>query len=296
MEGEAVIRGNGSNMPTGMLNDVPQARADFDSPYRDADEYEYLNADSDSPFAVSGDGLIDLLYRVASQYRTNGSWVMNSATLAEVRKLKSTDGVYLWAPGLAPGQPASLLGYPVQTWEQMDNVDVSGGSNPSFPIAFGDFRRGYVLCDRTGLRITTDDNITKSGFHPLLHQTPCRRHRLQQRCDQVDQDCCVVELLPVNLRFTGACRGGPCPKGSPLFPTGETMSYSYLRSAIERAADRLDYAQKEHSRFAATCDRRNELDLRRLRKLEQDIDRAKSDLRWAERQLAELGSAEAILP
>ena len=164
VEGEAVIRGNGSNMPTGMLNDVPQARADFNSPYRDADEYEYLNADSDSPFAVSGDGLIDLLYRVASQYRTNGSWVMNSATLAEVRKLKSTDGVYLWAPGLAPGQPASLLGYPVQTWEQMDNVDVSGGSNPSFPIAFGDFRRGYVLCDRTGLRITTDDNITSPGF------------------------------------------------------------------------------------------------------------------------------------
>ena len=35
---------------------------------------------------------------------------------------------------------------------------------------------------------------------------------------------------------------------------------------------------KEHSRFSATCDRRNDLDLRRLRKLEGDIDRAKSDL------------------
>jgi len=44
------------------------------------------------------------------------------------------------------------------------------------------------------------------------------------------------------------------------------------------------------------CDRRNDVDLRRLRKLETDIDRAKSDLRWAERQLAEFGSAEAILP
>ena len=49
MEGEAVIRGNGSNMPTGMLNDVPQARADFDSPYRDADEYEYLNPTVTAP-------------------------------------------------------------------------------------------------------------------------------------------------------------------------------------------------------------------------------------------------------
>ena len=70
----------------------------------------------------------------------------------------------------------------------------------------------------------------------------------------------------------------------------------FLKSAIERAADRLDYAEKEHSRFAATCDRRSDVDIRRLRKPETDIDRAKSDLRWAERQLAEFGSAEAILP
>ena len=41
---------------------------------------------------------------------------------------------------------------------------MSGGSNPSFPIAFGDFRRGYVLCDRTGLRVTVDDNITAPGY------------------------------------------------------------------------------------------------------------------------------------
>ena len=106
-------------MPTGMLNDVPQARADFDSQYRHADEYEYLNADPHSPYAVSGDGLIDCCYRVAPQYRANGTWVMNSSVLAEVRKLKSTDGVYLWQPGLGAGQPPNLLGYPVQTWEQM---------------------------------------------------------------------------------------------------------------------------------------------------------------------------------
>jgi HK97 family phage major capsid protein len=106
-EGEAVIRGSGTNQPKGILDEAPTTRADFDSPYRD-NEIEYINADSDSPYAVGGDGLIDLLYRVASQYRSNGTWVMNSATLAEVRKLKSTDGVYLWAPGLAPGHPSGL--------------------------------------------------------------------------------------------------------------------------------------------------------------------------------------------
>ena len=142
-----------------MITDPPEARDDFDSPIRDADTYQYVNADDDSPFAVSGDGLISLVYKVKSQYRANGTFVMNSATAAAVRKLKMMDR-YLWTDSLAAGQPATLLGYPVAVWEQMDDIDVSGGSNPSFPIAFGDFRRAYTLADRTDMRITVDPYTT----------------------------------------------------------------------------------------------------------------------------------------
>jgi HK97 family phage major capsid protein len=51
-----------------------------------------------------------------------------------------------------------LLGYPVAFWEQMDDV-----STDTHPVAFGDFRRAYVLVDRVGLRITRD-NVTNPGF------------------------------------------------------------------------------------------------------------------------------------
>ncbi len=88
---------------------------------------------------------------------------MNSNTAAVVRKLKTVDGQYLWQVGFAGGQPDSLLGYPVAIWEQMDDIDVSGGSNPSYPIAFGNFRRAYTLADRTDLRITVDP-VTEPGF------------------------------------------------------------------------------------------------------------------------------------
>jgi HK97 family phage major capsid protein len=80
---------------------------------------------------------------------------MNSATVAVVRKLKDENNQYFWAPGLTAGQPDRLLGYPVETWEQMDDV----GAN-TCPIAFGDFRRGYLLVDCVGLRITVGSNIT----------------------------------------------------------------------------------------------------------------------------------------
>src|SRR5262249_31514863 len=75
-----------------------------------------------------------------------------------IRKLKDNQGQYLWQPGLANGQPNSLLGYPVEAWEQMPDI----GTN-AFPVAFGNFRRGYYIADRTGLRIVRD-TVTKPGY------------------------------------------------------------------------------------------------------------------------------------
>jgi HK97 family phage major capsid protein len=160
-EGEAVIRGNGTSKPTGMLDEDPVTTPDFSSPPRDADAYQYINIPgSGSPLAAAlqPDFLIDLIYALNSAYRSGATFVMNSVTTGGVRKLKDGDGQYLWQPGLQMGQPDRLLGYMVETWEQMDDI----GTN-NFPIAFGNFRRGYVLADRVGLRITRD-NVTNVGF------------------------------------------------------------------------------------------------------------------------------------
>jgi HK97 family phage major capsid protein len=91
-------------------------------------------------------------------YRAGGTYVMNSTTTGSVRKLKDTTNQYLWQPSQQAGQPPMLNGYPVETWEQLDDI----GSN-KFPVAFGNFRRGYLLIDRTDVRITRDD-ITSIGF------------------------------------------------------------------------------------------------------------------------------------
>jgi len=68
---------------------------------------------------------------------------MNSNTLGSVRKLKDTTNQYLWQPGLPAGQPNLLNGYPVATWEQLDDI-----GSARFPVAFGDFRRGYLIAER----------------------------------------------------------------------------------------------------------------------------------------------------
>ncbi|WP_088347471.1 MULTISPECIES: phage major capsid protein [Rhodomicrobium] len=162
-EGLAVISGNGSNRPTGMLNTTPVLTADGASPLRAQDAYQYVNSDADvddspAPIGISANALIDLVYTVNSAYRSNANWIMNSATAGAIRKLKTADGRYIWGDSLIVGQPASLLGYPVEIMEQMPDI----GAN-AFPVGFGDFRRGYLLMDRVGLRITRDE-VTTPGL------------------------------------------------------------------------------------------------------------------------------------
>ena len=157
-EGVAVISGNGTNKPTGMTNTTPVTTADGASPVRAAAAYQYI-ASVASPFAVTVDSLIDLVYTLNSAYRPGSAFVMNSLTTGSIRKLKTTgSGEYLWQPSLQAGQPNMLLGYPVVTWENLDDI-----GSAKFPVAFGNFARGYLLATRTDIRITRDA-VTKPGY------------------------------------------------------------------------------------------------------------------------------------
>lgn len=158
-EGLAVISGNGTNRPTGMLNTTPVSTADFASPERSANAYQLVTSDlTPGGVGIVSDALIDLVYTLNSAYRANATWVMNSTTAAALRKLKDSQSRFLWADGLETGQPNRLLGYPVETWEDMPAI----GAN-NFPVAFGDFRRGYVLAERVGIRIL-EDPYTNPGY------------------------------------------------------------------------------------------------------------------------------------
>ena len=161
-EGDAVIRGDGTNKPTGMLNTAPSAVSD-EAGSRAAAQYEAIIKSNATAPTFDMDDLIDLTYKTNSIYRMNGTWAMNSVTTGTVRKFKSSNGDYYWQPSLQAGQPATLLGFPVETWEQLDDGVAPGAAGSNYPIVFGDFNRGYILTDRVGLRITVDQ-VTNIGF------------------------------------------------------------------------------------------------------------------------------------
>jgi HK97 family phage major capsid protein len=113
---------------------------------------------------VTADAIIDLVYALGAQYRANATFVMNSKTAGNVRKLKDNDGRFLWTDGLAAGQPAVLMGYPVLIAEDMP--DAATGADA---IAFGDFAAGYTVAERPDLRVLRDPFSAKP--HVLFYAT-----------------------------------------------------------------------------------------------------------------------------
>lgn len=152
-EGAAFVAGDGDNKPRGFL-DYPTVAEKSWSWGRLG--YVATGVAGALPAQNASDILIDTIYALKSGYRQNATWVMNRKTQAAIRKLKDADGNYLWQPPAAVGQPAMLMGFRVVEAEDMPDAapDVA-------PIAFGDFGRGYLVVDRTGVRVLRDPYSAK---------------------------------------------------------------------------------------------------------------------------------------
>ncbi|MGD9803800.1 MAG: phage major capsid protein [Hyphomicrobiaceae bacterium] len=152
-EGAAFVSGDGSNKPRGFL-DYDQV-ADGSWVWG---KIGFIATGVAGAFPASNptDKLIDLAYSVKSAYRANAHFVMNRATEAAIRKFKDADGNYIWQPAARPGEAPTLLGHPVAESEDMPSI-----ADEATAIAFGDFRRGYLIVDRVGIRVLRDPYSSK---------------------------------------------------------------------------------------------------------------------------------------
>lgn len=159
-EGAAFVAGNGVSKPMGFLAGTTAPTTEADSA-RAFGTLQYLATGADGAFAAApngGDKLVELVYTLRAGYRANAVWMMNSATAGAVRKLKDSEGRFLWSDSLVAGQPPTLLGYSVIIAEDMPAI-----ASGSFSIAFGDYKRGYLVADR-GELVMVRDEVTKPGF------------------------------------------------------------------------------------------------------------------------------------
>jgi len=160
-EAMAFVAGDGVDKPTGFLT-----HATVDNGVWAWGSLGYVPTGAAGDFASTdaADAVVDLVYALGARYRANASFVMNSKTAGAVRKMKDADGRFLWSDGIAAGEPARLMGYPVLIAEDMPDIAADATA-----IAFGDFGAGYTVAERPDLRILRDPFSAKP--HVLFYAT-----------------------------------------------------------------------------------------------------------------------------
>ena len=155
-EGAAFVSGNGTKKPTGFLaGPVPVVTADA---ARAFGTLQYIASGQAAAMPANLDTMYDLIYSLRARYRTNAKWVTSKLLLSSLRKYKDSTGQYMWQNAVTAGEPNTFMGYGVVEVEDMPAVGAG-----AFPLAFGDFKEGYLIADRVGMRITRDE-ITTPGF------------------------------------------------------------------------------------------------------------------------------------
>lgn len=128
-EEKAFINGTGVGQPAGFLKDAP------------------VGITSGVGEGITTDELLELYHSLGVPYRTTSNWMMNDSTILAIRKLKDSDGQYIWQPGIQAGQPDRILGRPVVASRFMP--ELSAGNKA---IALGDFSY-YWIADRQSIGI-----------------------------------------------------------------------------------------------------------------------------------------------
>lgn len=122
----AFINGNGTGKPTGVINTAE------------------VGVTSASANAITTDEIIDLYHSLRTPYRKNAAFLANDSTIKAIRKLKDSNGQYLWQPGLQAEQPDTILNRPIHTSAYMPEI---GSANKI--LLFGDLKY-YWIADRQG--------------------------------------------------------------------------------------------------------------------------------------------------
>lgn len=153
-EGIAFISGDGTNKPFGLYAYATGGGAASRHPWGVIPDVNAAGA------VVATDDIIGLIYDLPAELTANARFLMNRLTQSKIRKLKDTTNNYIWQPSFTAGQPATLAGFPVT--EEANMVDIAASARP---IAFGDFRRGYLVIDRIGVRVLRDPFTNKPYVH-----------------------------------------------------------------------------------------------------------------------------------
>lgn len=151
-ENSAFVTGNGAGKPKGFLTYAAWASAGV----YERNKLEQINSGT-SATIVANTLKKNLVNSLKEIYQPNATFLMKRAAFGEITTLQDGSGAYLLNPNsLKEGDTKILLGKPVLFVDDMEAI----GAN-ALSIAYGDFKMGYTIVDRLGIRVLRDPYTNK---------------------------------------------------------------------------------------------------------------------------------------
>ena len=153
-EGTAFVTGDGTNKPKGFLAYTKVANASWEL----GQDRLHRDRRRPAPFPASdpSDMLVDLSMRSRPATAQNGIFVMNRKTQARDPQVQGHRRRLSLAAAGDGRRPRLADGLPGVEAEDMPDMAAN-----SYSVAFGDFRRGYLIVDRAGIRVLRDPYSAK---------------------------------------------------------------------------------------------------------------------------------------
>lgn len=155
LEGAAFVTGNGVNKPRGFCAYDTVATGDDTRAWG---KLQHVVSGADGAFASTNpaDKLHDVIGALHPAYQANARWATRRDVVTLIRKWKDSTGQYLWQPSLQAGTPDQIAGYQIAYMQDMPALAAG-----SLSLALGDFREGYTIVDRIGVRVLRDPFTAK---------------------------------------------------------------------------------------------------------------------------------------
>ncbi len=131
-------------------------------------QYSFPHTQAQAGVHLTGDDLINCYHNLPYQYRTQGNavWMIHDSVLSTIRKLKDSNGQYLYSDGygqafVTPGGTPNLMGMPVLV---QNDIPTNLGAGSASEIYFGDLSY-YLIGDREQIfsEISTQEGTSFSS-------------------------------------------------------------------------------------------------------------------------------------
>lgn len=137
LESEAFIVGDGAKKPLGIFSTTSVGGISVAG----------VTGGVSATAAITFDNLIDVQHALPRAYRDRATWLTSDAMVKLLRKVKDSQGLYIWQPSVVVGAPDTIFSRPVEVSDYATAPAVSAKS-----LIFGDLK-AYHIRDRLGMQV-----------------------------------------------------------------------------------------------------------------------------------------------